>query len=173
MTPEQFTSLWKHSPMTRYAIPADAREGMSESDFRALTDFGLPRDAEPWLHFTAMKTPEGALSGRGLFPVGSLANGSVICLQNATGQLLIIDSDEPDEPWILNSSLEALYGSIVVFDAFMADVNRRNPRFAADFRIPHGMLGELEDRLTECDPDAMEAGGFWFLELKALDDSTL
>ena len=173
MTSERFSALWNKSPMIKYSVPEHLLNGMNENTVRSLTIYGLPQSAEPWLHFFEIDNPDAFLIGNGLFPVGSLANGSVICVEIALGRMLIIDHDDPEHPWLLNSSIDALYDSIMIYDQFISDVNRRNPNFSSDYRIPHGMLGELEDRLTECDPEAMEAEGFWYCELKALDDSTL
>jgi hypothetical protein len=173
MTPEEFRAVWKRSPLVQYSLSEKAREGMSRRTVDALTRCGLPQTAEPWLRFTEIDPPDAPLADEDLFPIGFLANGSVICVRKSSDEILIADSGDPEEPWPLNSSVEALYGSLVIFDTFIREVNRRNPRFGSDYRIPDGMLGELEDSLAECDPDAMNAGGFWLCELKALDDSTL
>ena len=61
----------------------------------------------------------------------------------------------------------------MIYNVFIDEVNKRNPRFAADYRIPEGMLGELKRKLTVCDPEAMEAKGYWYCEIKVLDDGTL
>ena len=112
-----------------------------------------------------------AFEEKELFPVGCLANGSFICIEKPTDRLVIFDGSDPDELWALNSSLASLYESIVLYDQFITEVNRRNPKFASDFRIPHGMLDELRQRLTDCDSESMAAHGFWYCELSALDDS--
>ena len=67
--------------------------------------------------------------------MGQLANGSLICFDKQTDQIVIIERDAPDDLWILNSSLEALYESLVIFDDFISEVNIRNPRYAIDYKI--------------------------------------
>lgn len=177
MTPEAFKDEWKHSPLVRYPANARFSEGLSEASAAALRDYGLPREAEPWLHFMEFAAVEDAAASlfeeRRLFPVGCLANGSFICIEKPTDRLVVMEADDPDDLWILNSSLGALYESMVLYHAFIEEVNRRNPRFASDFRIPHGMLEALREKLTSCDPAAMSGNGFWHYELKALDDSAV
>lgn len=174
MTPQEFAAEWKRSPMVRFSGEELAARGLPDSAVRLLSECGLPRNAEPWLSFVDFsKTDTGdsllpELSGR--LPIGYLAGGSMICLSASDGRVVIVDRDDPDEVWTLNSSLEALYESIALYDEFISEVNRRNPSFASDYRLPEGMLAGLERDLTECDPEAMENQGFWYCEVRALDD---
>ncbi len=169
MTPTEFAEKWNGSPIVQYRLTSPAAEGLPPAATSALREVGLPEHAEPWLTFREYD----AADAQAYYPVGHLANGSLICVEKVTGRLLIIDRDDPDEIWQLNSSLEALYESLVIYNVFIDEVNKRNPRFAADYRIPEGMLGELKRKLTACDPEAMEAKGYWYCEIKVLDDGTL
>ena len=177
MTPAEFTRKWKHSPVIRFRLTSPLSSGLSRESAAALKDFGLPQSAEPWLSFGEfVKTDaqsEAALIEKELFPVGVLANGSLICIEKRTDRLVIFDRDDPDDLWILNSSLQAFYESAAVFDGFITEVNRRNPKYSSDFRIPEGMLSELGEKLADCDPEAMAAKGYWYCELNVLDDSVI
>lgn len=169
MTPAAFTKKWKRSEIIKFDLSSPSAEGLSEVSTEALREYGLPAEAEPWLSFG-----EGDFAdAQGFFPIGRLANGSLLCIEKATDRIVIIDRDDPDDIWILNSSIEALYESLVIFDAFIVEVNRRNPKFATNYKIPEGMLGELKDNLTACDSEAMAAKGYWYCELGVLDDSAL
>ncbi len=175
MTPSEFAGQWKRSPIIRFRL--SCADGLSEITSAALKDYGLPQTAEPWLSFMEFAAMDRQISSsletKGLFPIGSLANGSFLCIEKTSDRLMIFDPFDPDEEWMLNSSLEALYGCIFLYDAFIEEVNRRNPHYSSDFKIPDGMLNELTRQLTACDPDAISSRGFWYCELKALDDSTL
>ena len=169
MTPAAFKNNWKRSELNTFDLFSPSADGLSAASTEALKEYGLPSEAEPWLSFGESDPADG----KEFYPIGHLANGSQVCIEKATDRIVIIDRDDPDDIWMLNSSLEALYESLVIFDAFIAEVNRRNPRYAANYRIPEGMLGELKDKLTACDPEAMKAKGYWFCELGMLDDSAL
>lgn len=177
MTPSEFSGQWKGAPLSRFRLSSPLADGISAATAVALKETGLPQTAEPWLSFMEYIKLDGLTSSqlekRGLFPIGCLANGSFICIEKKSDRSVIFDPHDPDEDWVLNSSLEALYESIFLYDAFIKDVNRRNPVFSSDFRIPDGMLSELTEKLTACDPDAIHRQGFWHCELKALDDSIL
>ena len=175
MTPAEFTQKWKHSPIVKFRLPAQASEGLSCCSASVLREYGLPQTAEPWLSFmefvpTDRLTP---LDAQGLFPIGCLANGSCICIEKQSDRLVIFDPNEPDELWALNSSLEALYESMVIFASFIEEVNRRNPNYNSNFKIPDGMLSELKEKLTACDSEAMAAKGYWYCEIGVLDDSSV
>lgn len=138
-------------------------------------EYGLPTTAEPWLRFmefqrTDAKT-EASLEQLGYYPIGILPNGDIICVDKSSDRIMICDHEDLSYTWILNSSLESLYESLMIFDTFIAEVNRKNPRFASDFKIPDGMLQDFEARLTNCDEQAIALKGFWFTEIQALDDS--
>ena len=177
MTPEDFAGRWKHSPMIKFSHRPDFRRGLSDASSAALSDHGLPQTADPWLSFMEFVKVDTAtaslLEEKMLYPVGCLANGSFICIDKRSDSLIIFDRNDPDDLWTLNSSLEALYESIVIYDEFITEVNRRNPNYSSDFKIPDGMLSELKHRLTICDPEAMNSHGFWYCELSALDDGSL
>ena len=179
MTPADFAKKWERSEINRFKLSSPLAEGLSIASQSALKEYGLPSEAEPWLSFREFDQddveeffPAGDATAD-YFPVGQLANGSLICIDKQTDQIVIIERDAPDDLWILNSSLEALYESLVIFDGFISEVNIRNPRYAIDYKIPEGMLTELKDRLTACDPEAMAAKGYWHCELGVLDDSSL
>ena len=174
MTPSEFSGKCKGAPLSRFRLSSPLADGLSAATAAALRDYGLPQTAEPWLSFMEYiridSQTSSALDKRGLFPVGCLANGSFICIEKKSDRSVIFDPNDPDEDWMLNSSLEALYESIYLFDAFIEEVNKRNPSFSSDFKIPDGMLGDLTQSLTACDPEAINSQGFWHCELKALDD---
>ena len=92
MTPETFRSVWKRSPLTTYTVPEKAREGMSRRTLDALTHYGLPQTAEPWLRFTETDPHDAPLADEDLFPIGLLANGSVICVRKSSDEILIVDA---------------------------------------------------------------------------------
>ncbi len=175
MNPADFAARWNQSPVIKYKLSSPLCQGLSETSETFLREFGLPQNAEPWLSFMEIVMTDpvttSALAERGLFPVGCLANGSLICLDKSSDRLMIFDRNDPDEFWMLNSSLEALLESLLIYDEFINEVNRRNPAYSSDFKIPDGMLGELRNRLTACDAETMRHQGFWYCELNALDDS--
>ncbi len=177
MTPAEFTQKWKRSPIVKFTLSSPLSSGLSECSVSTLKNFGLPQSAEPWLSFMEFvmtdSFPAADLNERDLFPIGSLANGSFICIEKSSDRVVIFDRDDPEELWVLNRSLQSLYDSIDIFDTFIAEVNRRNPAFSWDFRIPDGMLDELRQKLTGCDPESMEAKGYWYCELGVLDDSAV
>lgn len=177
MIPSDFCRRWKHSPMIKFRLSSPSAAGLSPATAAALREYGLPGTAEPWLSFMEFAAMDRQVSSafemRGLFPVGSLASGSFICIEKKSDRLVIFNPIDPDENWLLNSSLDALFECIFQYDAFIREVNRRNPNYSSDFRIPEGMLSELANKLTACDPDAISSQGFWHCELKALDDSIL
>ena len=164
MTPSQFSDQWKRSPITRYRLSSPLAEGLSAAAASALREYGLPQTAEPWLSFAEYvridSHTSSELDKRGFYPIGSLANGSFICIEKKSGRAVIFDPNDPDEDWVLNSSLEALYESVFLYDAFIEEVNRRNPAFSSDFKIPDGMLSELTRSLTACDPDEIIMSAF-------------
>ncbi|MBQ1555201.1 MAG: SUKH-4 family immunity protein [Clostridia bacterium] len=166
MNAQDFRDKWQ-KPLVRYTLASSAAQGLSDDVREMLTRTGLPASAEPWLFFG--ETDQ--VSHAAYYPIGQLPNGSVICVETATDRIVIDDGVEGDAPWLLNSSLEALYESIVLYDAFIREVLRRNPRYSVDYKIPEGMLKKLTDDLTACDPDAFVGEGFWFNAVRALDDS--
>lgn len=175
MKAQDFSRQWRKSPLVRFALSTPAARGLSESSAVALRECGLPASAEPWLRFmefirTDDKTA-GALEKLGYYPIGILPNGDIICIDKSSDRVMICDHEDLSYTWILNSSLESLYECLMIFDAFIAEVNRKNPRFASDFKIPDGMLQDFEARLTNCDEQAIALKGFWFTEIQALDDS--
>lgn len=175
MKAQEFSGRWKQSPLIRFSLANEAAKGLSDATAAALREFGLPKNAEPWLSFMEfLKTDDATaavLEKHRFYPIGYLANGDLICVDKASDRVMICDHEDPNEAWMLNSSLDALYECIVIFDRFIAEVNRRNPRYASDFKIPDGMLGELEAQLIACDAQAIAEKGFWFCEIQALDDS--
>lgn len=177
MNPADFASRWNQSPVIKYKLSSPLCKGLSEASEAFLRESGLPQNAEPWLSFMeiVMTDPDtsSVLEERGLFPVGCLTNGSLICLDKTSDKLIIFDKNDPDELWMLNSSLHALFESLLIYDEFINEVNFRNPDYSSNFKIPDGMLGELRKKLTACDAEAMSNHGFWYCELNALDDSTL
>ena len=175
MKAQEFSRQWKKSSLVRFALTSSAAKGLSEKTAAALHEYGLPSAAEPWLRFMEfLRTDDktaAALKQLDYFPIGLLPNGDIICIDKSSDRIMICDHEDLSYTWILNTSLESLYESLMIFDAFIAEVNRRNPRFASDFKIPDGMLKDFEARLTRCDAQAIALKGFWFTEIQALDDS--
>lgn len=166
MNAQDFRNRWQE-PLVQYTLASPAAQGLSDDVREMLTRIGLPASAEPWLFFGETDQT----SDPAYYPIGQLPNGSVICVETATDRIVIDDGTEGEAPWLLNSSLEALYESIILYDAFIREVSRRNPRYSVDYKIPEGMLKKLTDDLTDCDPDGFAGEGFWFNAVRALDDS--
>ncbi len=175
MNAQDFSRQWRKSPLGRFALSTPAAGGLSESSAAALREYGLPVTAEPWLRFMEfLRTDDktaAALKQLGYYPIGILPNGDIICIDKSSDRVMICDHEDLSYTWILNSSLESLYECLMLFDTFIAEVNRKNPRFASDFKIPDGLLKDFEARLTSCDAQAMALKGFWFTEIQALDDN--
>lgn len=175
MNAQEFSQRWTGSSLIQFALSTPSAQGLSDTSRETLSAFGLPQNAEPWLHFIEfILTDEhtaAALEKLHFYPIGYLANGDIICIDKNTDRVMICDHEEPDYIWILNSSLGALYESILLYADFIAEVNRRNPNFSSDFKIPDGMLAALEDKLKACDSAAFAEKGFWYTEIEALDDS--
>ena len=175
MKAQDFSRQWQKSPLVRFSLSTPAARGLRQSVASALHEYGLPATAEPWLKFMEfLRTDDktaAALEQLGYYPIGVLPNGDIISIDKSSDRVMICDHEDLSYTWILNSSLESLYECLMIFDAFIAEVNRKNPRFASDFKIPDGMLQDFEARLTNCDGQAIALKGFWFTEIQALDDS--
>lgn len=175
MNPQEFSQAWQGAPLVKFALSTPSAQELSEDARKALSSVGLPQTAEPWLHFMEFVLTDertaAALEELHFYPIGSLANGDFICIDRATDKIIISDHEDLFYTWTLNSSLHALYESILLFAEFIRQVNVENPNFASDFKIPDGMLAELEQKLKTCDPSAFDEKGFWYTEIEALDDS--
>jgi hypothetical protein len=176
MNAQEFSNTWG-KPLVKFALTSPAAQGISDASREALTRYGLPASAEPWLQFMEILRTDAhtasELDRLHCFPIGWLPNGDIICLEKSTDRLIICDHEDISYTWPLNSSLEALYESVTLYGAFIAEVNQRNPRYASDFKIPEGMLAALAEKLQACDPDAFAQKGFWLTEIRALDDSVI
>ena len=177
MNAQEFARQWKETPLVRFSLTSLTAQGLSEAVREALGQYGLPASAEPWLQFMEIRRTDertaAALDELQFYPIGYLPNGDLICIDKNTDRIMICDHEEPDYTWPLNSSLEALYESVTLYADFIGEVNRKNPRFASDFKIPDGMLARLEADLKACDPAAFGQKGFWFTEIQALDDNAV
>lgn len=175
MNAQEFTQKWQGAPPVRFALSTPSAEGLSTASRETLSAFGLPQTAEPWLNFMEFVLTDertaAALEKLHFYPIGYLANRDIICIDKDADTIMICDHEDLSYTWILNSSLNALYESMLLFADFLAEVNRRNPNFASDFKIPDGLLAQLEQQLQACDSAAFDAKGFWYTEIEALDDS--
>ena len=174
MEAQVFAQKWKKTPLRRFSLSAPLAAYLNAATADALRTFGLPETAEPWLAFMEFSGTDAptaaALKELNVFPIGYLPNGDIIVIEKETDRVVILDHENLTDAWLLNTSLEALYESLWLFDRFIAEVNRRNPGYASDFRIPEGMLDDFQADLTACDAEAITSGGFWYNELRALDD---
>ena len=178
MNSSEFTDVWKkisNVTMKHFNLRSPFAEGLSEASTEALTEYGLPAVAGTWLEFGEVDGVAGSIASafdeRNFFPIGKLGLDGFICIDKKNDSIAVFSQSEPDEPWLMNSSLNQLYESIVIFESFIKEVNMRNPHYHRDYRIPEGMLQELQNRLTSCDPVAMHSKSYWYCQISSLDDS--
>ena len=177
MTPAEFTEYWNKSDkpsLNKFRLTSPLASGLSSACVSALKEYGLP-DAAGWLEFGETndfsKSVTDALDARNLFPIGRVGASGFICIDKSSGAVVIYDQDDPDELWLMNSSLEQLYESIMICDVFNSGINAQNPDYHRNYKIPDRMLNGLKNKLTECDPVAMAGKSYWCCEVSALDDS--
>ena len=175
MNASEFSRIWHGAPMVKFALSTASAQGLSADSRESIGRFGLPKTAEPWLNFMEFVLMEENTAAQmeklNFYPIGYLANGDIICIDKSSDRIMICDHEDMTYVWVLNSSLNTLYESIKIFEEFTEQVNTRNPNFSSDFKIPDGMLADLESRLRACDRAAYDEKGFWFTEIQALDDS--
>lgn len=176
MEAKKFVELWQNenSPIIKFRLETAIAAGLSECTASQLKVFGLPQTAEPWLNFMEFLIVDESLAevlnSLNYFPIGYLANGDIICIDKASEKLMICDHEDMTYTWMLNSSLGALYDSIVLFRDFTAKVNEKNPDYSRNFKIPDGMLEELARDFKKADKESYENEGFWYTEIQALGD---
>lgn len=176
MKAEKFAALWQDekSPLIKFNLNTQMSDGLNEAIAAELKGFGLPKSAEPWLNFMEFlmvdEATTAALNGLNYFPIGYLANGDIICVDKADGDIMICDHEDLTYTWMLNSSLGALYESIALFRDFMTEVNNKNPDFTKNFKIPDGMLEKFAKQLKKIDTVSYENKGFWYTEIQALSE---
>lgn len=175
MNAQEFSQIWHGAPMIKFALSTASAQGLSAPSSEWISQFGLPKTAEPWLNFMEFVLTDEAFSSQlerlNFYPIGYLANGDIICIDKTSDRIMICDHEDMTYTWILNSSLCAMCESMTIFSKFIDKVNEKNPNFSSDFKIPDGMLAELENDLKTCDSAAYDERGFWFTEIQALDDS--
>lgn len=176
MDAKKFTELWQseNSPLIKFQLKTDMAAGLSELTASILKNHGLPKTAEPWLNFMEFlivdESVSDVLNGLNYYPIGYLANGDIICIDKADEKLMICDHEDMTYTWMLNSSLGALYDSLVLFRDFITEVNEKNPDYSRNFKIPDGMLDTLARDFKEADKESYENEGFWYTEIQALGD---
>lgn len=172
MNAQDFQKVWQGAPLVTFASPA---EGLPTAARLALRETGLPSAAEPWLTFMDIRRTDDAtaamLAGNQAYPIGLLPSGAVICMP-PDGRVLILERDAPDDEWLLNSSLEALYESLFLYADFLTALHERCPHYASDLKIPDDLLESLNETLRSCDSAAFDARGFWYNAVQALRDDS-
>ena len=177
LTPAEFPERWKKvsgATILKYSLSSPLADGLSPSTAAALKEYGLPNVAGSWLEFGEYDYIEpivSELEERNLYPIGRVGFFGLICVDKITDKIVKFDINDQDEPEIFNSSLNALYESLLIFESFVAEVNSRNPDYRRNYKIPEGMLRELAEKLTDCDPEAMREKGYWHCQICSLDDS--
>ena len=176
MNEQEFTKLWQNdkSPIIKFQLKTDMAAGLSAATASILQNYGLPRTAEPWLNFMEFLIVDDsvscALKGLNYYPIGYLANGDIICVDMMTERLMICDHEDMSYTWMLNTSIGALYESLILFRDFIEKVNEKNPDYSRNFKIPDGMLEELARNLKKADRESYENEGFWYTEIQALGE---
>lgn len=168
----EFQKAWPGKPLIRFRYPAEALPFPVRV---ALREVGLPSAAEPWLTFMEIrrvdKTTAAMLTEKQAYPIGLLPNGAVIGIL-PDGRILILERDAPDDEWLLNTSLAALYESLFLYTDFLAALHERCPNYASDLKIPDDLLASLTEALRACDSAAFDAHGFWYNAVQALRDDS-
>lgn len=174
-----FAEEWKsvsEAALTKFELSSPMADGLSAASAAALKEIGLPEVVAAWLEFDEtddyLESVVAVLEEKNMFPIGNIGFSALICIDKNTDKVVRFDTDYPDESEIINSSLKELYESMLLFQSFVAEVKKRNPNYIEDYKIPDGMLGELSEKLTACDPEAMREKGYWYCQVAALDDES-
>ena len=172
MTPTEFQPAW-HALAHLESVPETLREKfaalstiaaaslvhvrLSEPDRELLTQVGLPETAAPFLSFgryvdflDLSRSDEriGPLV-EGLVQIGSDGAGNPICLEAATGDVVLVDHDHEFGRQFVNSSVLQLAESLVVYGRLRGDV------------------GRWTNQIRGFDPAALAPATFWHFEAES------
>ncbi len=192
----EFISEWEKSEpdavFVTYKLQALLQRGVSRGVSSALSEFGLPESAAPYLNFESMEDMSFLFGD--YYYLGFTGNGDWICLNSRNGKILIVDhkiyGDEEDDDYegeeesgdeneedvwedegfegiyLLNTSLEKLCDCLLVYKNFVRDT--LSDDVEDDCKEYEKLVLQLERSLTEIDEKAMEEDGFWAMEVCSL-----
>lgn len=189
----EFISEWEKSEpdavFVTYKLQTLLQRGVSRELSSALSEFGLPESAAPYLNFESMEDMSFLFGD--YYYLGFTGNGDWICLNSRNGKILIVDheiygdedyegeeesGDENEEDvWededfegicLLNTSLEKLCDCLLAYKNFVQDTLSDDVEH--DRKEYEKLVLQLERSLTEIDEKAMEEDGFWAVEVCSL-----
>ena len=140
---------------------------------------GLPRIAPPFLTFDPPKPrplptvaelyppPDDALNR--YWSLGSDGEGNPICLEDGTGQVVLLEHDNHFARVFVNRSVPAFAKSLLVHQRFCTQVMERYGSMAflnGDYSAES--VQRLKEQFAEIDAGAVEPGCFWEQEIQTL-----
>jgi hypothetical protein len=181
VTPSAFRQQWgateelvRFSPhsLDDIRIPEEARVFLLEA--------GLPKDAAPFLSFSAPKSgsiPSAAQTYRLSVEfsrykiIGSTGWGDPVCLDTgANGLVVHLDHEARFRPVFINGSVPQLAAFLLSYRRIIEATNASNGEWAfLDGNIPADLRQSLEDDLRKIDAEALREGTFWRADLQNMD----
>lgn len=179
MNAKEFSEWWSGQgyaeSMVCYDIDLLKKHGVSGDSLVALSEYGLPEAASPYLNFECKELESLPLiAGEDYFYLGFDGEGNWICLNPKSGQIVILDhevygegksimEDKGQEGVILlNSSLETLYIFMKEYSLFLdKDLDEDSDEYQAE-------LGNLKANLLKIDNAAMADESYWGIEMEEM-----
>jgi hypothetical protein len=173
----------RFQPVTVYDPERIGRFNFNASTGAFLQKVGLPEDAAPFLSFVKDNDLryEGIMKLTDYFDflepacekyvvIGSDSSGDEMVIDTADAcKIKLLDHEDRFAERLVNTSIEQLHRSLMIYGDFVDEVIRQNGEEAfmeGNFNDTQWTL--LKQRLTENDPDAMHPDCFWCQELELL-----
>lgn len=169
MKATQFIQQWYlecSNKMILYPISLLEQNNIQNQYKIDLSEIGLPHHAAPFLTFEIHekidKKIQAILNDWNYFWIGSTIDNDLICIEKENGKIITLSHEEPKVVWSFNSSLSALYQSILCYQRFIKEVQSKtgNCSFLKN-HIPSDTLNKLGVDLKNIDTKAFEEEGFW------------
>ncbi len=182
LLPKEFIDRWGEDDGAIVAFPKKNLERLAlpEAAQAFLSEAGLPKDAAPFLTFSAPDSgelptvaaqwnqPEAFASYR---VVGSDGSGNPIALdENNNGEVVLLDHENKFARVLVNTSIQQLAESLLAYRKLVKDTqNELGEDAFLDGKTSLTARMALRSELAKIDQAAMNAGCFWHGEIQSLD----